>query len=149
MLFRSPVTTETPPVTTETPPETPGGEETPPVSTESPPPEESEQPPEDPEDPPEEYPTELPDPNDPDAPDTITIWEDDVPKTYIKVWNEETEEFEYILDEEIPLANREPELETPATGDARLTGLWLLVNVLSLTGLAAVYFLKIHKKKRG
>lgn len=144
-----PVTTETPPVTTETPPETPGGEETPPVSTESPPPEESEQPPEDPEDPPEEYPTELPDPNDPDAPDTITIWEDDVPKTYIKVWNEETEEFEYILDEEIPLANREPELETPATGDARLTGLWLLVNVLSLTGLAAVYFLKIHKKKRG
>ena len=144
--------TPTPPSgtpTTETPPETPGGEETPPVSTESPPPEESEQPPEDPEDPPEEYPTELPDPNDPDAPDTITIWEDDVPKTYIKVWNEETEEFEYILDEEIPLANREPELETPATGDARLTGLWLLVNVLSLSGLAAVYFLKIHKKKRG
>ena len=81
--------------------------------------------------------------------ESLTIWEDDVPKTYIKVWNEETEEFEYILDEEIPLANREPELETPATGDARLTGLWLLVNVLSLTGLAAVYFLKIHKKKRG
>ena len=99
------------------------------------------------EEPQEEYPTELPDPNDPDSPDVITILEEGVPKTYKKIWDPETEEWMYILDDEIPLANMDFPLETPATGDDNRTGLWLLLNGLSFSGLAAIFLTKLRRNK--
>ena len=86
----------------------------------------------------------LPDPNDPNSPDVITIWENDVPRTYRKVWDPEKEEWVYILDEDTPLANMDA---TPPTGDPSLTGLWALLNGLSLTGVAAVLTGFRRKKK--
>ncbi len=104
------------------------------------PPKDPENPPTDPENPPENpenpgYPTELPDPNDPDSPDEITIWEDGVPKTYIKVWDPENEEWIYVPENEVPLWG-------PRTGDTSLRELWTVLSVLSLSGLAALKFMK-------
>lgn len=93
---------------------------------------------------PDDRPTVLPDPNDPNSPDVITIWENDVPRTYRKVWDPEKEEWVYILDEDTPLANMDA---TPPTGDPSLTGLWALLNGLSLTGVAAVLTGFRRKKK--
>ena len=93
-------------------------------------------PPKDPEEPPEDPPKEpwdpehpdLPDPNDPDSPDEITIEEDGVPKTYKKVWDPVDEEWEWILDEEVPLA--------PMTGDSGCALLWTALFAASGAGLA-------------
>lgn len=135
---------EQPTETPEKPPEIPEPPEEPP----EPPVETPEEPQEEqPEEPQEEYPTELPDPNDPDSPDVITILEDGVPKTYKKIWDPETEEWMYILDDEIPLANMDFPLETPATGDDSRTGLWLLLNGLSFSGLAAIFLTKLRRNK--
>ena len=79
----------------------------------------------------------LPDPNDPDSPDEIIIEEDGVPKTYIKVWDPETEEYVYILDEEPPLADR----TAPQTGVTGLDGtavLALTAAALGAGGMAAL-----------
>lgn len=131
-----------PPVT---PPENPKNPETP----ENPPsPETPENPlaPETPDEPapPENpgYPTELPDPNDPDSPEEITIWEDGVPTTYIKVWDPEEEEWEYIPEDEVPLGRRFP--DNPKTGDSRRLALWLALSVAALAGMA----LTAQKTKR-
>ena len=135
---------EQPTETPEEPPEIPEPPEEPP----EPPVETPEEPQEEqPEEPQEEYPTELPDPNDPDSPDVITILEEGVPKTYKKIWDPETEEWMYILDDEIPLANMDFPLETPATGDDSRTGLWLLLNGLSFSGLAAIFLTKLRRNK--
>ena len=91
-------------------------------------PEEPEIPPEDPETPPDR-PTELPDPNDPDSPDTITIWDDGVPKTYIRVWDPDQGEWVYIPDNEVPLI--------PMTEDTLRTAPWIMVCLSSLAGLCA------------
>ncbi len=132
---------ETPPKDPETPPKDP---ETPPKDPETPP-KDPETPPKDPEtpedphsDPPEEHLTELPDPNDPESPDKITIWDDDIPTTYVKWWDPEAEEWVYIPENEIPLMNMEPDPEptVPATGDGIL--FWLLASGASLTGLTVV-----------
>lgn len=80
-----------------------------------------------------QWPSELPDPNDPDRPERITIWEDGVPKTYVKVWDPEKEEWVYVPDEEVPLWNMVPE-----TGDDSSAGLWLALAAASLLGLAAL-----------
>lgn len=88
-------------------------------------------PPDDPPDTPNNPPklTELPDPNDPGSSEEITIWEDGVPKTYIKIWQPEEEEWVYIPAEDVPLG------QTPKTGDPNSTGLWMLLALCSLTGL--------------
>ncbi len=133
------------------PPENPG---TTPEESETPPEEESETPQtwpketettteetetttEDPENP--GYPTELPDPNDPDSPDRITIWEDGVPKTYIRIWDPDNEEYVYILDEDPPLA--------PMTGDESQSALWMALMLGSLTALCALYVTRSRKKQ--
>ena len=77
----------------------------------------------------------LPDPNDPDSPDEITIWDEGVPKTYIKVWDPENEEWIYVPENEVPLWG-------PRTGDTSLRELWTVLSVLSLSGLAALKFMK-------
>ena len=79
-------------------------------------------------DPPDE--PDLPDPNDPDSPDEITITEEGVPKTYIKVWDPENEEFIYIPDDEVPLWDA-----TPQTNDSSHTALWAGLCAVSLAGM--------------
>ena len=132
-----PTNPENPPVDPENPPVDP---ENPPVDPENPP-VDPENPPVDPENPPTdpEHPTELPDPNDPDSPDEITIWENGVPKTYVKVWDPENEAWIYIPEEDVPLWNK-----VPKTGDGSRTELWAALAAASLCGAAA---LNLRKKK--
>ena len=79
----------------------------------------------------------LPDPNDPDSPDEVTIEEDGVPKTYIKVWDPEQEEFVYILDDEVPLAERNSP-QTGVDGLNRTAVMALTAAALSAGGVAAL-----------
>lgn len=109
-------------------------------------------PPENPSNPPG-YLTELPDPNDPNSPDTVTIWDDGVPTTYIKVWDPDEEEFVYLPEDEVPLANMEfPDEEIsltddmPATGDNSLTALWAVLAIIALAGIISLGV--ICKKRR-
>lgn len=88
------------------------------------------------------YPPELPDPNDPDSPEVITIEEEGVPKTYVKVWNPETEEWEYIDEEDVPLWGAVPE-----TGEGSSPVFWAALAVVSLGGLSAL--LLPPRKRRG
>lgn len=88
-----------------------------------------------PEIPPEELPTELPDPNDPDSPDRITILEDGVPRTYVKVWDPDKLEWVYIPEEEVPLWGM-----VPQTGDGNSPGFLLVLAAVSLCGLGALKF---------
>ncbi len=76
-----------------------------------------------------ELPTELPDPNDPDSPDKITIMEDGVPKTYVKVWDPRIDEWVYIPEEDVPLWG------FPLTGDNSHLGLWLILSGASFAGI--------------
>lgn len=139
------------------PPEDPKDPEEPPVDPEEPsvtpeePPVDPEEPPVTPEEPPVEpenpgYPTELPDPNDPNSPDEITIWEDGVPKTYYKIWDPENEEYVYLLEEDIPLSWLDP---TPKTGDSGMTAFWAALAVSSLCGLLCLSrpFVQLHRRK--
>lgn len=75
------------------------------------------------------YPTELPDPNDPNSPDEITIWEDGVPKTYIKMWDPILEEYVYIPEEDVPMG------DAPRTGDDASTATFVLLLAIGAGGL--------------
>lgn len=86
-----------------------------------------------------ELPTELPDPNDPNSPEKITIWEDGVPKTYVKVWDSAKLEWIYIPEEEVPLWGN-----SPGTGDENRLGFWVVLAAGSLCGLI---WLKFGPKK--
>lgn len=88
------------------------------------------------------YPPELPDPNDPDSPKVITIEEEGVPKTYVKVWNPETEEWEYIDEEEVPLWSAVPE-----TGERSDPVFWVALAAISLGGLSVLTLPR--RKRRG
>lgn len=78
----------------------------------------------------------LPDPNDPGSPETVVIMDNDVPLTFIKVWNPEKEEYEYIIDEEVPLTDFTIE-PSPQTGEATSAGL-ALAAMLAGGGLLAL-----------
>ncbi|MCI8877568.1 MAG: hypothetical protein HFF78_01145 [Oscillospiraceae bacterium] len=108
-------------------------------------PEEPEEPeePTEPETPDEPERPQLPDPNDPDSPETVTITEDDVPTTYVKVWDPETEEFMYIPEDEVPLFG----FETPETGDNSQTVLLGGVCALALAGIVVLAVTKRRNKK--
>lgn len=84
-------------------------------------------------------PTQLPDPNDPDSPDIITIYENDVPKTYRKVWDPVDEEWEYLLDEDVPLDY------IPATGEAPTMGILVVLCAASLSGIC--FLLRSSRRK--
>ena len=105
-------------------------------------PEEPEEPTE-PETPDEPERPQLPDPNDPDSPETVTITEDDVPTTYVKVWDPETEEFMYIPEDEVPLIG----FETPETRDNSQTVLLGGVCALALAGIVVLAVTKRRNKK--
>ena len=113
-----------------TPPETPSG-----GGGSNPPPED----PEIPEIP--DLPTELPDPNDPDSPDRITILEDGVPKTYVKVWDFDNQEWIYIPEEEVPLWKTSPQ-----TADGNIPGFWFVLAAGSAGGI--ILLRSTSKKKR-
>ena len=72
----------------------------------------------------------------------MTIYEDDVPTTYVKVQDPESEEFMYIPEDDIPLYG----FETPETGDTARTALWAALSGASLLG-AAVLLPKKRKKE--
>lgn len=129
-----PKTPETTPATPET---TPANPENPPVISETPPliPE---TPPANP-----ERPTQLPDPNDPNSPERITIWEDDVPRTYIKSWDPEKETWVYIPEEDVPLWNA-----LPQTGDWSMGKFCAMLTAVSLCGLI-VLAARYRKRKNG
>ena len=78
---------------------------------------------------------ELPNPNEPDSPDVVTIFEDDVPTTYVKVQDPETEEFIYIPEDDIPLYG----FEVPETGDSGKTTLWAFLSTASLIGVVGLH----------
>ncbi len=88
-----------------------------------------------------ELPTELPDPNDPDSPDRITILENGVPRTYVKVWDPDILQWIYIPEEEVPLWG-----SVPATGDESGFGFLTVLAVGSMCGLAWLNF-TLQKKK--
>ena len=71
----------------------------------------------------------------------VTIMEEDVPRTYVKIWDPEKEEYVYIPEEEVPRADA-----TPETGDNHLTALWLTLCLSSMAGLWALYAAKRRKK---
>ena len=57
-----------------------------------------------------------------------------MPTTYIKVWDPEEEEWEYIPEDEVPLDRRWP--DNPKTGDSRRLELWLALSAAALAGMA-------------
>lgn len=88
-----------------------------------------------------DLPTKLPYPVTADSPDEITILEDGVPTTYVKMWDPEMEEFIYIPEDEVPLTSAEPEEligDAPATGDNAPVTAMLLLLAASAAGLRVV-----------
>ena len=71
----------------------------------------------------------------------VTIEEEGVPKTYVKVWNPETEEWEYIEEGEVPLWSA-----VPATGERSGLAFWAVLAVVSLGCLSALF---LPYRKRG
>ncbi len=66
------------------------------------------------------------------SPEEVTIIEDGVPKTYKKLWDPVTEEWDYILEDEVPLGT------VPRTGDSTSPLLLLCAMAFSFTGLVAL-----------
>lgn len=88
-----------------------------------------------------DLPTKLPYPVTADSPDEITILEDGVPTTYVKMWDPETGEFIYIPEDKVPLTSAEPEEpigDAPATGDNAPVTAMLLLLAASAAGLRVV-----------
>ena len=88
-----------------------------------------------------ELPTELPDPNDPDSPDRITILEDGVPRTYVKVWDPDILQWIYIPEEEVPLWG-----SVPATGDESGHGFWMVLAAAAVCGAVSLKLTPQKKK---
>ncbi len=88
---------------------------------------------------PEQQKPELPNPNDQGSPNKI-IFEG---KTYVKVWDEELEEWVYLPEEEVPLSGQ----EVPQTGDESKLWLWGLLSLAALAGLAFVLLKKPGQKQ--
>lgn len=75
----------------------------------------------------------LPNPNNPDSPDFITIFEDGVPKSYFKRWNKDTMQYEYIPDDMVPTGR------LPKVGDRSNQWVWRMLFCMSLLGLCMVH----------
>ena len=85
---------------------------------------------------------ELPDPNIPGAPEEVTVVDEDVPLTYVKTWDPEEEEYVYVPEEEVPLAD-----VTPETGDTTASALWTALCLTSAAGLCALHITRPRKKE--
>ncbi len=85
----------------------------------------------------------LPDPNDPNSPPTVTIEENGVPRTYVKVWDPVNEEFIYIPEEDVPLFGL-----LPKTGEEDRRR-WLgVLLALSLAGIGTLTMEERRRKKK-
>ncbi len=87
-------------------------------------------------------PTELPDPNDPNSPDTVTVFKDGIPQIYSKTWNAELNRWEYILEG----SNTSAQSTAVQTGDNNHMGLWLALIIGALSGLYSIHFVKRRKE---
>lgn len=85
---------------------------------------------------------EIPDPNVPGAPPEITVEEEDVPKTYVRTWDPEEEEWVYVPEDDVPLAD-----VTPETGDPGMLLFHAGINLTALTGMSALLLSNPRKKK--
>ncbi len=81
----------------------------------------------------------MPNPNDQGGPNKVTF----EGKTYVKVWDEELEEWVYLPEEEVPLSGQ----EVPQTGDESKLWLWGLLSLAALAGLAFVLLKKPGQKQ--
>lgn len=107
-------------------------------------PDDPKDPPKDPDDPKDpETPPDLPDPNDPDSPPTVTITDDDVPRTYVRVWDPKKEEWVYLPEDEVPLAGR----TSPTTADGMAPVFWMFMTGLSVAGVGAFRYSKKKKEE--
>ncbi len=88
---------------------------------------------------PEQQKPELPNPNDQGGPNKVTF----EGKTYVKVWDEELDEWVYLPEEEVPLFGQ----EVPQTGDESKLWLWGLLSLAALAGLAFVLLKKPGQKQ--
>lgn len=97
-------------------------------------------------------PTTLPDPNQPGSPNQVTIWENGVPTTYVKLWDPEKEKWVYIPETEVPTTGKGTPTTTtiprisrvPKTGDGG--GPWGALIAAALSGFGALR-LPFWKKK--
>lgn len=140
---------------TPTPPKDPETPAIPEKPTEPEPPTEPENPggPDDPKPPTDpSRPTTLPDPNQPGSPNQVTIWENGVPTTYVKLWDPEKEKWVYIPETKVPTTGKGTPTTTtiprisrvPKTGDAG--GPWGALIAAALSGFGALR-LPFWKKK--
>lgn len=140
---------------TPTPPKDPEIPAIPEKPTEPEPPTEPESPggPDDPKPPTDpSRPTTLPDPNQPGSPNQVTIWENGVPTTYVKLWDPEKEKWVYIPETEVPTTGKGTPTTTtiprisrvPKTGDGG--GPWGALIAAALSGFGALR-LPFWKKK--
>lgn len=68
----------------------------------------------------------------------MTIWDDDVPRTFKKIWDEELEEYVWMEDEDVPLGN----WDIPETGDPHHPALWLTLWTAAAAGLMGTVWWK-------
>lgn len=83
----------------------------------------------------------LPDPNDPDSPPTVTIPDGDVPRTYVRVWDPQKEEWVYLPEDEVPLAGR----TSAKTADSMAPVFWMFMTGMSVAGVGIFHY---NKKKK-
>ncbi len=60
----------------------------------------------------------------------------------MKVWNPETQQYEYIPEEEVPMA-----WETPKTGDDQEIGRWLMMAACALAGMGLAGFPAFRRRR--
>ncbi len=99
--------------------------------------------PKDPKDPDDPDEPDLPDPNDPESPPTVTITDDDVPRTYVRVWDPQKEEWVYLPEDEVPLAGR----TSAKTADGMAPVFWMFMTGLSVAGVATFRYSKKKKEE--
>lgn len=88
---------------------------------------------------------EVPEVVEKESPDTVIIIDEDVPQSYVKVQDPDTEDYVYIPEEEVPLAS----IGTPQTGDNSNSNFWMTLFMISLGGMIfLVPGLKRRKKNR-
>lgn len=106
-------------------------------------PEDPKEDPKDPKDPDDPDEPDLPDPNDPESPPTVTITDDDVPRTYVRVWDPQKEEWVYLPEDEVPLAGR----TSAKTADGMAPVFWMFMTGLSVAGVGAFRYSKKKKEE--
>ncbi len=85
----------------------------------------------------DEVPHSLPNPNEADSPERVTILDDEgTPRTYIKVSDSEEEGYVYILDEDLSSV-------IPKTADVSSVAVWIMFGIMAV---AAVVVLRPHRK---